>query len=505
MGGISQSEPSNINYMKIKFSCFDLSIKILLLAGVVSISSCASERKRIDVTADNPSVILEADEVDTLSREGSLINIPSVSEQLGKKIVVNKETIFKNEDKVADDKLANMETPASMLKKAEMPAVPVARVVTTSITTEPVKTLSVAQSEPETKIVESKTEEKENNNIAIATVTPKTITVDMPEKAEKPSEVTELKIAENINAGTVDTGPVPEIPVSGNVVTDAASNASVGQCYGEVKTGALYKTIEEQVLVEPEKVNTVNVPAKYATQENEVVVKEETYKFVEIPATYKTITENVLVEPEKKEEVVIPATYKTIVENTMISPARKVWKKGKGLIQKTSETGGILCLVEEPAVYKDVEKQVMVTPERTEVRVIPAVYKTISKQVIDQPAKVEKIFVPAVTQKIQQRVLVEPEKTVTNKIPAVYKIVKKKVKVADEKVELRPVICERNINADLVYKLQTALAGRGYDIGLIDGQFGRRTADAVYSFQKSKGIESSGITFDTLQALNISM
>lgn len=486
-------------------TCLNLSAKILLLSGALSISACAGEeRKRIDVTADNPSVILEADEVDTLSREGSMINIPSVSEQLGKKIVVNKETVFKEADKIPEEKLANLETPASMLKKSDMPSVPVAKVVTTSITTEPVKTLSVAQPELSVKIVENKIE-KENNNIAIATVTPKTITVDMPEKAEKPSEVTEAKVVGNINAGTVDTGPVPEIPVSGNVVTDAASNASVGQCYGEVKTGALYKTVEEQVLVEPEKVNTVNVPAKYATQENEIVVKEETYKFVEIPATYKTVTENVIVEPEKKEEVVIPATYKTVVENTMISPARKVWKKGKGLIQKTSETGGILCLVEEPAVYKDVEKQVMVTPERTEMRVIPAVYKTISKQVIDQPAKVEKIFVPAVTQKIQQRVLVEPEKTVTNKIPAVYKVVKKKVKITDEKVELRPVICERNITADLIYKLQTALAGRGYDIGLIDGQFGKRTADAVYSFQKSKGIESSGITFDTLQALNISM
>jgi hypothetical protein len=51
-----------------------------------------------------------------------------------------------------------------------------------------------------------------------------------------------------------------------------------------------------------------------------------------------------------------------------VKPATMVWKKGRGPIQRVDDaTGEIMCLVEEPAVYKDVTRTVVKTPATTQV------------------------------------------------------------------------------------------------------------------------------------------
>ena len=58
---------------------------------------------------------------------------------------------------------------------------------------------------------------------------------------------------------------------------------------------------------------------------------------------------------------------------------RQVWKKGTGPIQRIDEsTGEIMCLVEVPATYKTISKEVLVSPATTRTVEIPAVYKTVS-------------------------------------------------------------------------------------------------------------------------------
>ena len=47
-------------------------------------------------------------------------------------------------------------------------------------------------------------------------------------------------------------------------------------------------------------------------------------------------------------------------------------------------------------------------------------------------------------------------------------------------------------NGDAVQQLQEQLAERGYDVGEIDGHFGRRTKDAVASFQREHELEPTG-------------
>ncbi len=280
------------------------------------------------------------------------------------------------------------------------------------------------------------------------------------------------------------------------------SNASVGECYGRVKVAGQFKDVMESVEVEPAKTKTEVIPAKYGYKSEEMIVKEEAYKFVQIPATYKNVVETVVVEPERKEVVTIPAKYNDVTERVMIKPATKVWKKGRGLIQKTGEDGEVMCLREEPAVYDNVTKKVLVEAERTETKIIPAVTKQITKQVVDQPARVEKLLVPAEKQTIQKKIVLEPEQTKTVEVPAVKKLVRKRITLSEDKTSWLPIVCNDNLREGLVSQIQVALVNKGYKLKP-DGFFGKETANAVDAYQKSLGYESSGITLETLKTLGI--
>ena len=46
--------------------------------------------------------------------------------------------------------------------------------------------------------------------------------------------------------------------------------------------------------------------------------------------------------------------------------------------------------------------------------------------------------------------------------------------------------------ADTVIQAQLALAGRGFDVGVIDGTLHARSIAAIYEFQSSVGLQSTG-------------
>ena len=55
-----------------------------------------------------------------------------------------------------------------------------------------------------------------------------------------------------------------------------------------------------------------------------------------------------------------------------------------------------------------------------------------------------------------------------------------------------------------VKRIQEALKGKGFDPGVVDGEFGPGTEAAVIAFQKSEGLAADGIVgFQTLKALGI--
>lgn len=186
----------------------------------------------------------------------------------------------------------------------------------------------------------------------------------------------------------------------------------------------------------------------------------ECYAKVLIPAITETMTERIQISEEQKVlDRIIPARYETTTERIKVKEARQYWKAGTGPITKKNEvTGEILCLVEEPAEYKTIEKRVLVSPEQPQYKMVPAQYDTITKQNI----------------------------------------------VKAESWEWRRILCETNLSNQAITEIQRALNSKGYNIK-VDGKLGDSTMSAINSYQLKNGLASRGITYETLSHMGVSL
>jgi hypothetical protein len=146
-------------------------------------------------------------------------------------------------------------------------------------------------------------------------------------------------------------------------------------------------------------------PAQFKTETKEVLIKEASEKLETIPAKYETVEERVLVKEASKKIVEVPATYEMVTEKVLIEPAKTVWKKGKGPIERIDNTTGeIMCLVEIPAKYKTIQKQVIKTPATSKAVEVPAVYETVKVSKLVAPAEEKRTKVPEEFKQLSKRV-----------------------------------------------------------------------------------------------------
>lgn len=281
-------------------------------------------------------------------------------------------------------------------------------------------------------------------------------------------------------------------------------NPKVGECYARVFVEPTYRTVEETVLKNEASERVEIIPAVYDYVEEQVLVKEASEKLEIIPAKYEWKTESVLVKDASYEMVDVPAEYEWKEERILVKPAHTVWKKGRGLIEKIdNNTGEIMCLVEIPAQYETVRKQVLKTPATSRRVEIPAQYEEIKKKVLVEPATVEKVVIPAEYETVRVRKMVTPPQERRIDIPAEYTTIERTEKVAEGKLEWRRVLCETNMGEDVIERLQTALRDNGYDPIFIDGVVGWRTMKALKAYQEDKGLAVGEITYETLESLGI--
>lgn len=239
---------------------------------------------------------------------------------------------------------------------------------------------------------------------------------------------------------------------------DLPRNAQPGMCYARVM-----------------------IPAQYTTGSERVLKKEASSRIEVVPAKYEWATERVLVKEASSTLEVVPAQYEWTEEKVLVKPAQTVWKKGRGPIERVDNgTGEIMCLVEEPAVYKTVRKRVLKSSARTVSKEVPAEYETV-----------------------KVRRLVNPPSERMVEIPAEYETVSTRKLVKDSELVWRPVLCETNLRSGIVSDLQRALKRAGHDPGPIDGVIGRQTQDAIASFQRAKGLATGGLTMETLRSLDV--
>ncbi|MEM9014248.1 MAG: peptidoglycan-binding domain-containing protein [Pseudomonadota bacterium] len=286
---------------------------------------------------------------------------------------------------------------------------------------------------------------------------------------------------------------------------DLPPNPKPGECYSRVLTPERYETVTEQVVVQPATERIEVVPAKYAWEEREIVVEEGYERLEVVPAKFSTRTETVTVEPAREEMRVIPAKYETRQERVKIRDAYTTWKKGTGPISRLdASTGEIMCLVEVPAEFKTVSRQVMVSPPRTEKVRVPAKTREVSRRVISQPATTRKISVPAKTQTVRYQKLVTPPQEKKMTVPAVTDTVSTRKLVSQSKLQWASILCETNVTPGVVRNLQQALTREGVYNGAIDGRLGPETMAAVDAYQRRKNLSTGSLTIETMKRLGVS-
>jgi hypothetical protein len=162
-----------------------------------------------------------------------------------------------------------------------------------------------------------------------------------------------------------------------------------------------------------------------------------------------------------------------------------------------------MCLVEIPAVYETLTKQVLDKPAHTAKVQIPAKYKMIRKKVLVTPAVTKKIEIPAVYEKVRVKELVTQAKHDTIKTPAQYKIVHQKEVASPAHTRWQSILCETNTTPNVIKKLQAKLNQKGFDAGSVDGVYGWQTKQAVSKYQESQKMATGALTVKTLQSLGI--
>jgi len=283
-------------------------------------------------------------------------------------------------------------------------------------------------------------------------------------------------------------------------------DAKPGQCFARAFIPAKYEIGAVRVLKSEESSLIEAQPPEYEWVEERILVTEVSEKLEVVPAVYETVAERILVKPDSTKYVSVPAQYKTEVTRVVEKPEHTVWKKGTGPITKVDEaTGEIMCLVTVPATYKSVSKRVLISPASTNEVTIPAEYKTVQKRVMRTPPSTRKIIIPAEYDTIMVRKLVKPASTQATVIPAEYESVQQRKLFAASRVEWRPVLCETNVTAETVRRIQTALDGSGFNPGRVDGVLGADTMSAVKRYQQSKGLATGGLTIQTLESLKVSI
>lgn len=282
-------------------------------------------------------------------------------------------------------------------------------------------------------------------------------------------------------------------------------NAKTGECYSRVLTPAVYRTESTEMLKKAAgyRIEVSNPTYEWVTEE--VLVKEASEVAEIVPARYEWKVERVLVADSYERLKTIPAVYETKTERVLVKPAYTTWKKGRGPIEKVSNsTGEIMCLVEIPAQYKTISSRVIVKPASIVKEFHDAKYKDVKKRVMVEGPKMVKRTIPAVYKTIKVKKIASPAEERRIEIPAVYQTVTKKVKVSDSILEWRSILCETNTTGDVVRNLQRALLAAGYNPGPIDGVLGRETLQAVKDYQQAKGLAAGQLTIETIRSLGVS-
>lgn len=220
------------------------------------------------------------------------------------------------------------------------------------------------------------------------------------------------------------------------------------------------------------------------TLESKKVMVKEAYEEMEVvPAVTKKVMKKVMISPERVIEERVPALYQEISKRVMVAPARTEWKKGNFTNTTKTIGGETYCLVEVPAQYEDRSEKVLQIPETTRTRVVPAVYREYEDTVT---------VTPATTRVVRTH-------------PAVYETIEQCVDKEAGKYEWVSVLCEQNATTDVLKDIEQKLADNGVlASSSVDGVIDEATGEAIRKYQNKSGLGVDGlINIETVKSLGV--
>ena len=282
--------------------------------------------------------------------------------------------------------------------------------------------------------------------------------------------------------------------VTKKIVTDS-TNAQL------VPSVAKYKNVKAKVVVEPartewrktvcnnrgcnqsEVVCLTEVPTTYKNVTKRIILEPAVKKTISVKPKFKTFYTQELLTPATKKKIPIPARYQTLVQKKRVSDEKHYWtdaSRKNGATRYRNECDKI-CLVETPARYQRVAKQVVVTPARTKKIKTPPQYKMVKVKKIEKKASFKKVVIPA------EYITVRTERERTKGF-----------------AKWMPMICEEMMTPKMIRKIQRALKFQGFYNGLVDGRKSLALKDATRAYQRAKGLAvTNKISIETMKSLKI--
>ena len=282
--------------------------------------------------------------------------------------------------------------------------------------------------------------------------------------------------------------------VTKKIVTDS-TNAHL------VPSVAKYKNVKAKVEVEPartewrktvcndrgcnqsEVVCLTEVPTTYKNVTKRIVLEPAVKKRVAVEPKFKTFYTQEILTPATQKKIPIPAKYQTIVQKKRVSDEKHYWTDAsrKDVSTRYRSECDKICLVETPAKYKRVAKQVVVTPASSKKITTPPQYKMVKVKKIERKASFKKVVIPA------EYITVRTERERTKGF-----------------AKWMPMVCEEMLTPKLIRKIQRALKFQGFYNGVIDGQKSLELKRATRAYQRAKGLAvTNKISIETMKSLKI--
>lgn len=229
-------------------------------------------------------------------------------------------------------------------------------------------------------------------------------------------------------------------------------NPELGKCYVKQTIPDQFETKTFRIVEVPAHKKLEVVPAEYMTVKKEEVVRPASKEYKFIPAKFKTVVDTFWIENPVKEAIPIKPVFTDDFEEIEVKSKSATWEIERDPDCASSDPNDckIFHYREVPAVVKSVPVKKLFTPSRVITKKVGGNYKLINRQVLVSPARTEEIFIPEVKEMVERRVLVKEKSVKEIEVPATYKTVVERVITKKGGVSWKEVPCASKSKNSLI-------------------------------------------------------